>query len=142
MMGFAFWAIPFTDGKREFASQMSATTAQLRGWEESINRQVGSAGPSGLVLKLAKYFSKRRISDLFIEAMVLHHSGNVQSFHKDRLVLADDLGGEFLNRISPGIAHRGVKLSELQFCLASIVAPLNLARKTALKLLQSFLSTD
>ena len=121
---------------------MPATTAQLRGWKESINLEVGSAVPSGLVLKLSKYFSKRRISDLFRKAVVLHHPGNVQSFNKDRLVLAYDLGGEFLNRISPGIPHRGVKLGELQFYLASIVAPFNLARKTALKLLQSFLSTD
>ena len=121
---------------------MSATTAQLRGWKEPLNRQIGSAVSSGLVLKLSKYLGEGRISDLFGEAVDVHHSGNVQSFHKDRLVLADDLGGEFLNRISPGIAHSGVKLGELQFCLASIVAPFNLARKTALKLLQSFLSTD
>jgi len=98
--------------------------------------------PTGLVFQFAEYFGKRRISDVFRKAMILHHPGNVQSFNKDRLVLADDLRREFLNRVSARITYLRVKLSYFEFGFLSIIAALDLAGKTALNLLQPFFSSN
>jgi hypothetical protein len=53
----------------------------------------------------------------------LTRDGTFQSFDKVRLVLADDLRGELLNRISPAIADSGMELSYCELGFLSIIAP-------------------
>jgi len=74
--------------------------------------------------------------------MIFQHPDYVQSFDKDRLVLADDLCGEFLKRVSPGVADFGVESGYFQSGLLAIVTALDLARQAALKPLQSLFSPD
>ena len=46
---------------------------------------------------------------MFGQIVILNHPRHVQSFHKDRLVLADDPRRKFLKRVSSGIADFGVQ---------------------------------
>jgi len=69
--------------------------------------------------------------------MILNHPGHIQSFDKDRLVLADDLCRELLKRVSSDIADSGVQSGYSESGFLSIVAVFDLARQTALKYLQS-----
>ena len=70
--------------------------------------------------------------------MIFQHPVYVQSFDKDRLVLADDLRCEFLKRVPSGVADFGVQSRHFQSGLLPIVAVFDLARQTTLKPLQSF----
>ena len=65
--------------------------------------------------------------------MIFQHPDYVQSFDKDRLVLADDLRCEFLKRIPSGVAYFGVQSRHFQSGLLPIGAALDLARQTTLK---------
>jgi hypothetical protein len=88
---------------------MATRRTQLGRREELIKMQVCPAVPCRLVFQFAEYLGKRRICDVFSKIVVLNHPGHVQSFDKDRLVLADDLGREFLKRVPSGIADFGVQ---------------------------------
>ena len=74
---------------------------------------------------------------MFGQIVVLNHPGHVQSFDIDRLVLADDLGREFLKRVSSGIADSSVQSGYFKSGLIAIIAAPDLARHTSLKFLQS-----
>ncbi|HZF39569.1 MAG TPA: hypothetical protein VE715_12145, partial [Blastocatellia bacterium] len=95
-----------------------------------------------LIFQLAKYFAERRINNMLSKIVVLNHPGHVQSFDKDRLVLADDLRGEFLKRVPAGVTDFGVQFSYFKSGLLPIVAVLDLARQTALKSLQSLFAPE
>src|SRR5215467_4708054 len=116
---------------------MATRRTQLRRWEEPIQWKVGSPVPFGLIFQFAEYFSKRRVNDVFGQIVVLGHPDHVQPFDKDRLVLADDLCGEFLKRVSSGIADSGVQSGYSESGFLLIVAAFDLTRQTALKYLQS-----
>ena len=74
--------------------------------------------------------------------MILYHPGHVQSFHKDRLVLADDLRRKFLKRVSSGIADSGVQSGHSESGFLSIITVLDLSRQTALQYLQSLFALN
>ncbi len=79
---------------------------------------------------------------MFGQIVVLNHPSHVQSFDKDRLVLADDLCREFLKRVSSGIADPGVQFSYFKSGLLAIIALLDLARQAALKHPQSLFAPE
>jgi len=116
---------------------MPTRRTQLRRRKVPIQWKVGSAVPFRLVFQFAEYFSERRVCNMFGQIVVLNHPGHVQSFDIDRLVLADDLGREFLKRVSSGIADSGVQSGYFKSGLLAIIAALDLARHTSLKFLQS-----
>ena len=66
---------------------MTAVTAQFRGREELIQGDEISPVSVRLVLKLPKDFSKRRVAEMFGECVIPEHSGDIQSFDIDGLVL-------------------------------------------------------
>src|SRR5882672_5059709 len=109
---------------------MTTRRAQLRRRKESIQRQVCPAVPVSLVFQFAEYFPERRISNVFGKIMILYHPGYVQSFDIDRLVFANDLRREFLNRVSSGIADFGVQFGYSKPGFLSIITVLDLARQT------------
>src|SRR5215475_8137641 len=121
---------------------MPTRRTQLRRRKKPVQWQIGSPIPFGLVSEFAEYFPKRRINDVFGQRVILRHPGHVQSFDKDRLVLADDLRREFLNRVSSGIADSGVESGYFMFSFLAIVTALDLARQAALKPLQPLFSFD
>ena len=98
--------------------------------------------PFCLVFQFAEYFAERRINDVLSKIVVLYHPGYVQSFNKDRLVLANDLRREFLKRVSSGIADFGVESGDFQSGLLAIVTAPGLARQAALKPLQSLFALN
>jgi hypothetical protein len=88
---------------------MATRRTQLRRRKERIQWQICPAVPGCLVFQFTEYFSERRIRNMFGKIVILNHPRHVQSFHKDRLVLADDPRREFLKRVSSGIADFGVQ---------------------------------
>jgi hypothetical protein len=88
---------------------MPTRRTQLRRREELIQWKVYSTVPCGLVFQFAEYLPERRIRNVFGKIVILNHPDYVQSFDKDRLVLANDLRGEFLKRVPSGIAEFGVQ---------------------------------
>ena len=116
---------------------MPARRTQLRRRKEPIQWKIGSAIPCRLVLQFAEYLTESRVCNVFGQIVVLNHPGYVQSFDKDRLVLADDLRGEFLNGVSSGVADFGVQFGYFKSGFLAIGASLDPAGQTALKPLQS-----
>jgi len=141
-MGAARRTIPFSTRQRQFIQQMATRRAQFRRRKEPIQWKIGSPAPFRLVFQFAEYFTERRINDVLGEIVVLNHPGYVQSFDKDRLVIADDLRREFLKRIPSGIADFGVESGYFQSGLLAIVTALGLARQAALKPLQSLFALN
>src|SRR5262245_25873137 len=129
--------IPFSNRQRQVIQQMATRRTQLRRRKEPVQWKIGSAVPCRLVFQFTEYFTESRVCNVFGEIVVLNHPGYVQSFDKDRLVLADDLRGEFLNLISSAIADFGVQFGYFKSGFLAIGASLDLAGQTALKLLQS-----
>src|SRR5215468_7754921 len=121
---------------------MATRRTQFRRRKELIQRQIDSAIPVRFVFQLPEYFPERRIRNVFGKIVVLNHPGHVQSFDKDRLVLANDLRREFLNRVSSDIADFGVQFGYFESSLPAIIASFDLTRQTTLKSLQSLLSPD
>jgi len=74
---------------------------------------------------------------VFGKIVILYHPDYVQSFDKNRLVLADDLRREFLKRIPPGIADSGVQVGYSKPGFLSIITVIDLTRQPTLKDLQS-----
>src|SRR5262249_53806389 len=87
-------------------------------------------------------FPERRIRDVFGKIVILYHPGHVQSFDKDRLVLADDLRREFPKRVPSSIADPGVQSGHFKSGFPAIIAPPNLARHATLKFFQSLFALD
>src|SRR5262245_13760033 len=121
---------------------MATRRAQLGRRKEPTQFKIGSPTPSRLVLQFAEYFAERRIRNVLGKIVVLSHPGHVQSFDKDRLVLADDLCGEFLKRVPSGIADPGVQPRHLEPGFLMIITALDLARQATLKSLQSLFAPD
>src|SRR5262249_31710512 len=121
---------------------MAARRTQLGRWKVPIQWKIASSIPFRLVLQFTEYFTECRINDVLGKIVILRHPGHVQSFDKDRLVLADDLRREFLNRVSSGVADFGVLPRHPQSGLLPIVAVLDLARQAALKSLQSLFPSE
>jgi len=119
---------------------MATRRTQLGRGEETIQLKIRSSVPARLVIEFPKDLGERRIPNVFGKAMILHHPGDVQTFDKDRLVLADDLRREFLNRVSSDVADLGVKPGYFEFGFLSIITALDLAGETALQFLQSLFS--
>src|SRR5215813_3722301 len=107
---------------------MTTRRTQLRRRKVPIQWKVGSPVPGRLVFQFAEYFAERRIRDVFGKIVILYHPGHVQSFHKDRLVLADDLRREFLKRVPSSIADSGMQSGHFKSGLPAIIAPPDLAR--------------
>src|SRR5882672_10557121 len=121
---------------------MTTRRTQFRRRKESIQRQVCPAVPVSLVFQFAEYFPERRIRDVFGKIVIPGHPGHVQSFHKDRLVFANDLRREFLNRVSSGIADSGMQFGYSESGFLSIITVFDLARQTTLKFLQSLFTLN
>src|SRR5215475_1921002 len=121
---------------------MATRRTQLRRRKKPIQWQIGSAVPFRLVFQFAEYFTERRINDVLGKIVVLNHPGHVQSFNKDRLVLANDLRREFLKRVSSDIADFGVESGHFKSGLPTIVTAPGLARQATLKPLQSLFALN
>src|SRR5215813_5479448 len=121
---------------------MATRRTQFRRRKEPIQRQIDSAIPVRFVFQLPEYFTERRIRNVFGQIVVLNHPGHVQSFDKDRLVLADDLCGEFLKRVPSGVADPGVQPRHFEPGFLAIIATLDLARQATLKFLQPLFPPD
>src|SRR5215475_14222452 len=121
---------------------MSTRRTQLRRRKVPVQWKVGSPVPGRLVFQFPEYFPERRIRDVFGKIVILYHPGHVQSFDKDRLVLADDLRREFLKRVPSSIADPGVQSGHLKSGLPAIIPPPNLARHATLKFFQSLFALD
>src|SRR5215813_3510501 len=121
---------------------MATRRTQLRRRKEPIQWKIGSAIPCRLVLQFAEYLTESRVCNVFGQIVVLNHPGYVQSFDKDRLVLADDLRGEFLNGVSSGVPDFGVQFGYFKSGFLAIGASLDPAGQTALKPLQSLFAPD
>jgi hypothetical protein len=111
---------------------MTAVTAQLRGREELIQRDEISPVPVRLVLKLPKDFGERRIAEMFGEFVILEHSGDIQSFDVDGLVLADCRSREFVNVVGANVSNLRVLFGDLDSLFVAIIRSFDLARKSAL----------
>src|SRR6516162_5327530 len=116
---------------------MTTRRTYLRRRKESIQRKIDSSVPPSLVFQFAEYFPERRIRDVFGKIVILRHPYHVQSFNKDRLVLADDLRREFLKRVPSGIADSGVQFGYSESGFLSIITLPDLTRQTTLKYPQS-----
>jgi len=121
---------------------MATRRTQFRRRKEPIQRQIDSAIPVRFVFQLPEYFPERRIRNVFGQIVVLNHPCHVQSFDKDRLVLAYDLCREFLKGVPSSVADSGVQFGYFQPGFLTIVAVLDLARQTALKSLQALFPPD
>src|SRR5262245_34322704 len=121
---------------------MPTRRTQLRRREELIQWKVYSTVPFRLVFQFAEYLPERRIRNVFGKIVILNHPDYVQSFDKDRLVLANDLRGEFLKRVPSGIADSGVQSGYFKSGFLTIGAALDLAREPSLKSLQSLFRPD
>ena len=121
---------------------MATRRTQLRRRKVPVQWKVGSPVPFRLVFQFTEYFAERRVRNMFGQIVVLNHPGHVQSFDIDRLVLADDLGREFLKRVPSSIADSGVQSGYFESGLSAIIAPLDLARHTTLKFLQALFAPD
>jgi hypothetical protein len=111
---------------------MTAITAQFRGREELIQGDEISPVPVRLVLKLPKNFGKRRIAEMFGESVIPEHSGDIQSFDIDGLVLADCHSREFVNVVGANVSNLRVLFGELNSLFVAIIRAFELARKSAL----------
>src|SRR5262249_3943126 len=121
---------------------MTTRRTQLVRRKKAIQWKIASAVPGRFVFQFAEYLGKRRINDVLSKIVILRHPGHVQSFDKDRLVLADDLCREFLKRVPSGVADFGVQSGHSKPGFLAIVAVLDLARHTSLKSLQSLFSSE
>jgi hypothetical protein len=78
---------------------MTTRRAQFRRREEPIQFKIGHPVPFGLIFQFAEYFAESHIRNVLGKIVVYSHPGQVQTFDKDRLVLANDLRREFLARL-------------------------------------------
>jgi len=111
---------------------MTAVTAQLRGREELIQWDVISPVPVRLVLKLPKDFGKRRVAEMSGEFVIFEHSGDIQPFDVDGLVLADCRSREFVNVVGAKVSNLRVLFGDLDSLFIAIIRASDLARKPAL----------
>src|SRR5215510_4580874 len=121
---------------------MATGRAQFRRRNEPIQFNRGPPPPSRLGGQFPEDFAERRIRNGLGQIGVLTHPGHVQSFDNDRLVLADDLRGEFLKRVSAGIADPGVQPRHLEPGFLAMITALALARQATLKSLPSLFAPD
>src|SRR5215475_7818477 len=121
---------------------MSTRRTQLRRRKVPVQWKVGSPVPGRLVFQFTEYFPERRICDVFGKIVILYHPGHVQSFYKDRLVLADDLRRELLKRVSSGIADSGVQSGYSESGFLSIITIFDLTRQTTLQYPQSLFTLN
>src|SRR5262249_59534933 len=135
-------AIPLADRPRQFFSQRATRRAPFRRRNEPIQFEISPPPPSRLVFQFAEDFPERRIRNGLGQIGVLTHPGHVQSFDNDRWVLADDLRGEFLKRVSAGVADPGVQPRHLEPGFLAMITALALARRAALKSLPSLFAPD
>src|SRR5262249_14722308 len=106
---------------------MTAVTAQLRGREELIQGDEIPSVPVRLVLKLSEDFGARRIAEMFSEFVILEHSGDIQSFDVDSLVLADCLSREFVNVVGANVSNLRVLFGDLNSLFVAIIRAFDLA---------------
>src|SRR5882672_3399192 len=121
---------------------MTTRRTQFRRREEPVHWKIGSAMPFRFVFQFAEYFGKCRVSNVLGKIRMFQHSDYVQSFDEDRLVFADDLRGELLNRISSDIADFGVQPGYSESGFLSIITVLDLARQIALKYSQPLFTPE
>src|SRR5262245_35899964 len=120
----------------------SATQAE---WFEILHRtsrRNNHARSVRFVFQFTEYLAERSIRNVFGKIMVLHHSSHVQSFDKDRLVLADDLCRKILKRVSASVADFGVQPRYLESGFLAIITAINLARQATLKVLQPLFAPE
>lgn len=137
-----FRAIPLTNGQRQLIKQMTTNIAQPGTWKESVKLAVCPTVPVGFIFKLPEDLSPGCVCNVFRKAMVFQHPGDIQPFHKDRLVLAYDLRGEFMNVVLARVSDLRVTPRYFKLRLLSVARSRCLSGKTAVKLLQSFLALN
>jgi hypothetical protein len=111
---------------------MTAVTTQFGGRKELIQGDELPPVPHSLVLKLPEDFTKRRVADVFSKAVILQHSGDIQSFDIDGLVLADCHSRELVNVVGANVPNLGVLFGDLNSLFVAIIRAFDLARKTTL----------
>src|SRR5262245_15178651 len=121
---------------------MATPRTQFRRRKVPIQSLIDSTVPVRLIFQFSEYFPERRIRYVFGQIVVLNHSGHVQSFDIDRLVLADDLCREFLKHVPAGITDFGVQFGHFKFRIFAVIAPISFAREAPLKSLQALFAPD
>ncbi|CAM4236370.1 hypothetical protein VRRI112168_18695 [Vreelandella rituensis] len=77
--------------------------------------------PCGLVVELAHQLPPTNIADGFRQRPVLDHIFHREAFSTDHLVLVDDLPGEFMKVVKPGIGDFRVAPGHFLLCFRPIV---------------------
>lgn len=106
--------LPTANAKIETIEHRPALAACLRAGEESINLDQTPPVPTALVFKLPNKLAPSCIADRPGQRPVLDHSTDVQVFHHDHLVFANEAGAELVEVVSSPVGDTGMQAAELR----------------------------
>jgi hypothetical protein len=101
-------------------------------WEESVDLDIYSTGPIGLVFELPGEFPPTCVSDMLCQLRVFNHVLHGKVFSANHLVLVNQFAGQLVQVIQPAIRYFGVNTGYLELCLLPVLASEFLLGKTAL----------
>ena len=107
-------ARPRPDRHRQFVHDRATAATPLTTWVEPINLDKRSAIPLCLVRQLAKDLAPADIGDMLGQIVIADQAPDVQIFHDDHLVFANQSGRHLVDKVHPAITHLLVNLRYLQ----------------------------
>ncbi len=103
-------------------------------WEESVDLDIHSTGPMGLVFELPGEFPPTCIGDMLCQFRVFNHVLHGKVFSANHLVLVNQFAGQLVQVIQPAIGDFGVNTGYLELCLLPVLATELLLGETTLVL--------
>jgi hypothetical protein len=122
--GVAAGTRPRADRQRQLVHDIAAATTPLTAGVEPINLDKRPAVPLGLVRQLPKDLPPADIGDVFGQRRVLDHALDVQVFHDNHLVFADQSCRHLMNKVHPAIGDFLVHLGHFQARLVAVLRSL------------------
>ena len=134
-----FGTRPRPDRQRQFSQDIATATTPFTARVESVNLDERPAVPLCLVLQLAKDLAPAHIGDMFGQTVIPDQAPDVQIFHDDHLVFANQSGGHLVDKVHAAITYLLVNLGDLQTGFLAVLRTFLLAGHLALRSCQLLL---
>lgn len=125
VVGFAFGAIPFANGQRQFFKDVPTGVAALARREKSIHVLERLSVPLAFVLKHSTNGAKGGIRKTTGQAVVADHAPDVQIFDANHIEMSYERSREFVQVVSPRVRDTSMKLGNAHACAFSALTALD-----------------
>lgn len=134
MMGATLRAGPLTDSKREGVEYMTTVEAALTGGVPSVTLDQGSTIPVGFVVELGHELRPCDITHSVTQGWMLDHVLDCQRLNTHDVVLAYESGRACVQEVTAAICDAGMKASDVETSLVSVLRAFALLGMAALGL--------